>query len=1058
MHKLSLRIHATFFISLILATSIFNIYPPLMVNAGASITIKGRLMVHHMGDPDEDVIPVANARVEVYDEEIIEYPFTGWGRLPWPDTYLGAVYTDSQGYFTFTVNNNDGSTVLGDERGRDIYVKLVASNRAASVMNNPGWLAGSVYQFKTDTRKNMADGETWNLGSIEPGSSEHQLAFDVLATVDKAWRHIRAETGVELKKINVFYMDFFTLDNSYHMADKIGDYLDIIPVDDLTGYFPPQLIDFLREMKEIWGSVTPIQKGMIRDLAGIHLHSHVSSSTRRFHEVIFHEYGHFIMGQVFELGPPFTVAGTHYVNSEYNIEHAWVEGWAEFYSSVARQHYGVEEFLDISGYNIESPDYGLPEDAQRDSVEGVIASILWDIYDANNEGQDRLTTSFGELARIIKNYDPDPNFLWPIGPDKAWNIYQVFDALRHTWGPEDVSRLWVLMNSHGVTIPDTTPPSNPTSYTSSHNSVIGRNDLTIEVDLHGASDDLSGLQIWYRFHPPGVNPLNLEAARAAENIGWYLEDSQWAQPQTGSHVEFDCVNFNTLEWYLSVVTLDNAGNLASEVFRAGPFLLQEQPMLQMEGVISNHLGQVILGSQSEVTVNDPPTYEGKAYTKPFLRIGDIEEEDEVEFSEVINFINRPEGYYEIKVYELKGPSTEVAYSYQLFLDTTPPTVDISIGEPSWGGDHVCSDTPFTVTAEDSGAGVQSMWYSLDGASWVPYTAPFHIIGPDGAHTIQYRAVDYVGNMATGSESVNLDNTPPGTTLEVGAPHVASDETYVTGGTELSIHASDSGCGVEKVEYRSPDTDDEWTPYTGPFTLEGLDGEYTVAYRAVDNLGNAYEDALTLVNDNAGPQIHVASPAEGFALQDTVEFRVGALDPCGVAWVRMSIRRSGEPDAPIGFEDMGMMYDSEAWALDFNTLQLPDGDYLVRYTASDGLGNQETSEIVYSVRNWVVVELLPSSQTNKAGRTMPVKFSLRVSPDVDPDQPFVYNADLVIRIYWGGDLLQESIYGDASTDYRIDLQDEQYVTNFKTLKTPGAYTVEVCRGDFLLGSFTFATTR
>jgi len=34
----------------------------------------------------------------------------------------------------------------------------------------------------------------------------------------------------------------------------------------------------------------------------------------------------------------------------------------------------------------------------------------------------------------------------------------------------------------------------------------------------------------------------------------------------------------------------------------------------------------------------------------------------------------------------------------------------------------------------------------------------------------------------------------------------------------------------------------------------------------------------------------------------------------------------------------------------------------------------------------------------------------------------------------------------------------YITNFQTLKTPMQYTVEVLRKGFLIGSFTFATTK
>ena len=95
-------------------------------------------------------------------------------------------------------------------------------------------------------------------------------------------------------------------------------------------------------------------------------------------------------------------------------------------------------------------------------------------------------------------------------------------------------------------------------------------------------------------------------------------------------------------------------------------------------------------------------------------------------------------------------------------------------------------------------------------------------------------------------------------------------------------------------------------------------------------------------------------------------------------------------------------------------------------------------------------------------TMPVKFSLRIAAAVDPAQPFVYNEDLEIRVYNASALdspLQASLYGDTSTDYRINTDTKLYITNFKTDKKPTEYLVEILRTskNFLIDSFTFETT-
>ncbi len=107
---------------------------------------------------------------------------------------------------------------------------------------------------------------------------------------------------------------------------------------------------------------------------------------------------------------------------------------------------------------------------------------------------------------------------------------------------------------------------------------------------------------------------------------------------------------------------------------------------------------------------------------------------------------------------------------------------------------------------------------------------------------------------------------------------------------------------------------------------------------------------------------------------------------------------------------------------------------------------------------MTLELLPATIENKAGRAMPVKFSLRVVEAVDPDMPFVRNEELEIKIYdkSTGEILQNSIYGDTSTDYRINDDTEQYITNFKTSKTPTTYVVEISRKGMVIGSFEFTT--
>jgi hypothetical protein len=175
-------------------------------------------------------------------------------------------------------------------------------------------------------------------------------------------------------------------------------------------------------------------------------------------------------------------------------------------------------------------------------------------------------------------------------------------------------------------------------------------------------------------------------------------------------------------------------------------------------------------------------------------------------------------------------------------------------------------------------------------------------------------------------------------------------------------------------------------------------------------------------------------------------------------VTISIRELSGDQVFVG--EATRVIDDE-WQLYFDTTALPDGYYMIIVEASDIFGNTASAPPVdVSICNWAILELLPATESHKAGRTMPVKFSLRVVETVDPAMPFVWNEELTLIIYEKdnpGKILQTSTFGDTSADYRIDSDGEHYVTNFKTTKKkPATYVVEIWRKDMLIGSFEFST--
>lgn len=342
--------------------------------------------------------------------------------------------------------------------------------------------------------------------------------------------------------------------------------------------------------------------------------------------------------------------------------------------------------------------------------------------------------------------------------------------------------------------------------------------------------------------------------------------------------------------------------------------------------------------------------------------------------------------------------------------------------------------------------------------------------PNGPRSILVRAFDTTGN--SGSQTLTilvnnppLDDTYPVTTLLIGEPKYLDTEgnIYVSSSTLFTLIAEDNigGSDVAYSSYRVYDAsyDTGWLTYTEPFNLLGpVDGPIRIDYRSTDFAGNVEStNTQPVILDNTAPVI-TDTNFEGLALQDGVTFEVSAWDLSEVASVTFSIQCEQGDMVASGSATLSP---EGKWKWDFDTTLHPDGYYFAVVTATDVLGNTGDTPVPFSVRNWACVELLPASESNKGGRTMPVKFSLRVVEAVDPAQPFVYNEELTILIYEKDhpeNILQNSTYGDTARDYRINSENEHYITNFKTLKRPTRYVVEVWRKGMLIGTFDFRTVK
>ncbi|MFC7012961.1 OmpL47-type beta-barrel domain-containing protein [Streptomyces viridiviolaceus] len=172
-------------------------------------------------------------------------------------------------------------------------------------------------------------------------------------------------------------------------------------------------------------------------------------------------------------------------------------------------------------------------------------------------------------------------------------------------------------------------------------------------------------------------------------------------------------------------------------------------------------------------------------------------------------------------------------------DETPPETSATVsGERNADGAYIDMAT-VTVTASDTGSGVNTIEYAIGDGAWQAYTAPV-MVHQVGTHTVRYRATDKAGNAAA-EKNVGFtvvaappqDTTAPvtGATVE-GTKN--SDGAYV-GKATVTVSATDEGgSGVAGIEY-SLDSG-PYLAYTAPVVVDRT-GTHTVAYRATDKAGN-----------------------------------------------------------------------------------------------------------------------------------------------------------------------------------------------------------------------------
>jgi len=237
--------------------------------------------------------------------------------------------------------------------------------------------------------------------------------------------------------------------------------------------------------------------------------------------------------------------------------------------------------------------------------------------------------------------------------------------------------------------------------------------------------------------------------------------------------------------------------------------------------------------------------------------------------------------------------------------------------------------------------------------WSSYTTGIttHVYETPGIYYAMLRVTDNEGLQDTDFAIITVlesaDNIPPTTNLTIGKPHYVDSigNIYVSVAAPFTLTAEDNpgGTGVASSFYRIYNSpyDTGWVEYSIPFYLSGLpDGEYSINYYSIDNVGNVEPTkTTTVILDNTPPvtTLIISEPKYvsciTYVTPDTL-FILEAEDAgAGINITNYRINNS--------------TYDSGwiAYTGPFYLTSLADGTYTIEYYSIDNVQNAEATQAI-----------------------------------------------------------------------------------------------------------------
>ncbi|UTW60849.1 hypothetical protein KFE98_12525 [bacterium SCSIO 12741] len=309
----------------------------------------------------------------------------------------------------------------------------------------------------------------------------------------------------------------------------------------------------------------------------------------------------------------------------------------------------------------------------------------------------------------------------------------------------------------------------------------------------------------------------------------------------------------------------------------------------------------------------------------------------------------PDGDHTLYYYSVDNvKNEEVKKSFQFYLDKIPPVVTNSVNGDQYKGKYlyVSPRTTVSLAATDNKAGVNKIYYRIDGKERFDYGSEFNIPNVKGVHTVKYDATDNVQNLSPNKFlTVYMDNVAPTTGIRYGSPQFfARDTLFINKETSIKLFATDYESGVQQISYQ---IDGGGYKNYSEFTIPG-EGYHTINFKTTDRVNNEEQEKTSnLYVDNTAPVIYnnfsiqpIGSKKELKIYPNYTRLYLGATDDhVGTETIKYSVN-----DGPMTLYSSPQTLDIS----EKNRFLKKKIKYTVKVVAKDKLGNTSEKIIEFYV--------------------------------------------------------------------------------------------------------------